>query len=209
LLNERLVLVSPFNPEAGFDVGNAMARNRYIYCLADAAVVVATSNGSGGTWNGAVQNLKEQWVPLWVKRNTDPRSGASALIEQGAHWVPEGEFRVSELLSPTTTVVTDQHGAAVDAVPPDSMSPLACAPAEPAQIPADLDFYTLFLHRILTVVSAAPASPDQLCSALDLHKSQLDVWLSRAVADGRLRKLTKPVRYTAAAQASPQPQLFS
>lgn len=36
----NLVLMSPFNPEAGFDVGNAMARNKYVYCLADAAVVV-------------------------------------------------------------------------------------------------------------------------------------------------------------------------
>lgn len=31
----RLVLVSPYHPEAGFEVGHAMARNRYIYGLAD------------------------------------------------------------------------------------------------------------------------------------------------------------------------------
>ena len=40
LLAGDLVLITPFNPEAGFNVGNAMSRNRYIYCLADAAVVV-------------------------------------------------------------------------------------------------------------------------------------------------------------------------
>ena len=33
----QLVLISPFNPEAGFNAGSAMARNRYIYALADFA----------------------------------------------------------------------------------------------------------------------------------------------------------------------------
>ncbi len=52
LMNGNLALISPFNPEAGFDVGNAMARNKYIYCLADAAVVIAADKEQGGTWNG-------------------------------------------------------------------------------------------------------------------------------------------------------------
>ena len=30
LMARNLVLMSPFNPEAGFDVGNAMARNKYV-----------------------------------------------------------------------------------------------------------------------------------------------------------------------------------
>ena len=81
-----LVLVSPFHPEAGFSVGNAMARNKYVYCLAVAAVVVH-SGRSGGTWNGALENLERGWVPLWVKpthrprgrqRRTDPEGRALA-----------------------------------------------------------------------------------------------------------------------------------
>ncbi len=31
LLADNLTLVIPFNPEASFNVGNAMARNHYIY----------------------------------------------------------------------------------------------------------------------------------------------------------------------------------
>ncbi len=41
----QLVLISPFNPEAGFNAGSAMARNRYIYALADFAVVVDSAEG--------------------------------------------------------------------------------------------------------------------------------------------------------------------
>lgn len=79
----RLVLVSPFYPEAGFGRGqNAMARNRYIYTLADQALVIDSALEDGGTWNGAVENLKHRWVPLYV---CSPGEGAgnAALIAAG------------------------------------------------------------------------------------------------------------------------------
>jgi len=86
-LNEgNLVLVSPFNPEAGFSVGNAMQRNKYIYCMSRAAVVVH-SGLSGGTWNGAVENLKQGWVPLFVRKNEDLKAGNTKLVEQGGRWI--------------------------------------------------------------------------------------------------------------------------
>lgn len=99
LMGRNLALVSPFNPEAGFDVGNAMARNKYIYCMADASIVVTTSKESGGTWNGAVENLKHKWVPLWVKEHTDPDSGNAALVQRGAHWLPSRDLAVNLLIS--------------------------------------------------------------------------------------------------------------
>ena len=68
LMSGGLALVSPFNPEVRFLVGNAMARNKYIYCLAQGAIVVSSTADSGGTWNGAVENLRHGWVPLAVKR---------------------------------------------------------------------------------------------------------------------------------------------
>ena len=83
-----LALISPFGPTAGFSPGNAMGRNRYIYCLATAAVVVASSHGSGGTWAGAVENLKHRSVPLWVHRSQLAGSGNAALVGTGARWLP-------------------------------------------------------------------------------------------------------------------------
>lgn len=86
-----LALISPFGPTVGFSPGNAMGRNRYIYCLATAAVVVASAHGSGGTWAGAVENLRRGWVPLWVRRSnrsTTAGSGNVALVKMGAHWLP-------------------------------------------------------------------------------------------------------------------------
>ncbi|MYD75200.1 MAG: DNA-processing protein DprA [Gammaproteobacteria bacterium] len=70
LMANNLALISTFYPEAGFSAGNAMQRNKYIYVLSDAAMVVH-SGEKGGTWNGALENVKKTWVPLWVKRTSD------------------------------------------------------------------------------------------------------------------------------------------
>jgi predicted Rossmann fold nucleotide-binding protein DprA/Smf involved in DNA uptake len=87
LLKNSLVLVSPFNPEAGFNAGNAMQRNKYIYCLAD-AVLAVHSGKTGGTWSGAQEDLRKGWVPLWVKPTDDPDAGNTELIAAGALEAP-------------------------------------------------------------------------------------------------------------------------
>lgn len=78
-----LTLVSKVLPAAGFSVGNAMDRNKLIYCLAERAVVVASSLNTGGTWAGAVENLKREWVPLYVRDGPDVPEGNRALIAAG------------------------------------------------------------------------------------------------------------------------------
>jgi predicted Rossmann fold nucleotide-binding protein DprA/Smf involved in DNA uptake len=103
LMARNLVLVSPFNPEASFDVGNAMARNKYVYCLSDAAVIVH-SGTRGGTWSGALENLKNSWVPLWVKPTDDPGAGNAQLVAKGGRWLPEvieGDFDIRQLFERT------------------------------------------------------------------------------------------------------------
>lgn len=79
----RLLLISPFSPEAGFNAGNAMARNRFIYGLADHALVVDSTAESGGTWAGAIENLRHEWVPTFI-RVPDEGGGNSALLSRGA-----------------------------------------------------------------------------------------------------------------------------
>ncbi len=59
-----------------------MARNRLIYCLSEAAVVV-TSCESGGTHTGAVENLRVGWVPLFVVAN-GVAAGNRDLLTRGA-----------------------------------------------------------------------------------------------------------------------------
>ena len=86
LMDGHAVLVSPFYPEAGFNVGNAMARNKYIYCLADSSLVIHAGK-TGGTLNGAEENLKKAWVPLWVKQTSDKDAANADLVTKGGHWL--------------------------------------------------------------------------------------------------------------------------
>lgn len=85
LMDDQVVLVSPFYPEAGFNAGNAMARNKYIYCLADSALVIH-SGKRGGTLSGAEENLKKEWVPLWVKPTEDKAAANADLVAKGGDW---------------------------------------------------------------------------------------------------------------------------
>ncbi|MEA9784063.1 DNA-processing protein DprA [Xanthomonas campestris] len=93
LMSGDLVLVSPYYPEASFNAGNAMGRNKHIYCLSSAAIVVH-SGDKGGTWSGAEENLKKAWTPLWTKPTKDKAAANGRLVEMGASWVP---MPVSEL----------------------------------------------------------------------------------------------------------------
>lgn len=89
LREEKLVLISSFEPEAGFNVGNAMARNKYIYALSDWALVVNTTLNKGGTWTGAIENIKKGWVPLFIHSGNKLSIGNKQLIAQGGIEMPE------------------------------------------------------------------------------------------------------------------------
>lgn len=82
---ERLVLVSPFDPAAGFHVGQAMQRNKLIYALADAALVVNADDQRGGTWAGAVEQLEKwRWLNVFVRAGEPNNSGLAGLQSKGA-----------------------------------------------------------------------------------------------------------------------------
>ncbi len=79
-----LCLVTPYSPSAGFSVGAAMGRNRLIYCLADYAIVVASDAETGGTWAGATETLKNNWVPIFVLKHAHMPEGNKLLLQKGA-----------------------------------------------------------------------------------------------------------------------------
>jgi predicted Rossmann fold nucleotide-binding protein DprA/Smf involved in DNA uptake len=82
--NERVTLLSAFEPTARFTVGYAMERNRYIYALSRFVTVVASAAGEGGTWAGAIENLDAGWVPLVVRADPRAPTGNEGLLHHGA-----------------------------------------------------------------------------------------------------------------------------
>ncbi len=209
-----LVLISPFKPEAGFNVGNAMARNKYIYCLSDAAVVVNSTLKKGGTWNGAIEDLKEKWVPLLVKPKDSPKSGNKALIKMGARQFPKdmptlstlwdihsGEEATSEsqlpLFSPETESASAEANITRAAIASAGGEEKSTTKPEPDRKSSEVSpvLYNLFLLHILQLTSNDPLKADEISKCLKLEKSQVHAWLKRGITDGQIKKINKPVRY--------------
>ena len=78
----RLLLMSVAKPDAGFHVGIAMMRNRYIYAQSEGTVVVRSEHNKGGTWSGATENLRNNWCTTLCRDHSYP--GNQALIQMGA-----------------------------------------------------------------------------------------------------------------------------
>ncbi len=195
LLNGNLALISPFNPEAGFEVGNAMARNKYIYCLADAAIVIAADREQGGTWHGAVENLKHGWTPLWVKSHPDPASGNAELTRRGGRELPAAPCDLVALCVREAAPAVDHSLALVAEPAPPTLKPHEASTPATDTVLDNLDFYQLFLRRLRTLTAKTPATDQELLIRFDIGKPQLRDWLKRAMEEGQVKKLSKPVRY--------------
>lgn len=222
LLSRDLVLISPFNPEAGFNVGHAMQRNKYIYCLSKSAIVVH-SGKSGGTWSGAFEALKFRWVPLWVKPSEDPEAGNSDLIKQGAKWLPktvneidfslfnqkslhpspvesnlftsEGSVPKKETVNnvtPATTSMPTQEDGLVAISKDESIENIN--PIN-VQSTGGISFYEFFLEKVKNICGNSWRTKDELEKELDLCNTQLNAWLNQAVSEKKLKKKTRPVSY--------------
>ena len=123
LMDGRLVLISPYDPAAGFLVGHAMQRNKLIYALADAALVVSAEFEKGGTWAGAVEQLdRHRFVSVYVRATGEMGRGLDALLERGARrWLnPEDPEALGSLLdTPPEAAPTPGLASLLREVPSD------------------------------------------------------------------------------------------
>jgi len=79
----QLLLISAVKPDAPWNVGNAMARNKYIYAQSQGTIVIKSDYNKGGTWSGATECLKNGWVPVYCWNNSE-YEGNQALLKKGA-----------------------------------------------------------------------------------------------------------------------------
>ena len=203
LMDGRLVLVCPFDPAARFQVWRAMARNKSIYALADAALVVSADLGKGGTWAGAVEQLEKfRRTAIYVRAAGPEEAGLAALRERGARTWPEpgGSDALADLL--------DAAGAeeeTADAGRDASLPGLVAGPAGRAADPAGA-LFAAALELLARACAGEPKSAAEVAGALGIRQPQAGDWLARAVEDGALEKLPGLARYRATeSAAAPRP----
>jgi predicted Rossmann fold nucleotide-binding protein DprA/Smf involved in DNA uptake len=217
LRDGQLALVSPYDPVAGFNVGHAMQRNKLIYALADAALVVSADYEKGGTWAGAIEQLEKlRLVPVYVRSNGQTGMGLEALRHKGAlPWPkPETPEALAEVLA--------AEGCARKAAPrqntlfssvreepkqtyeiPQSLLPINDSSPPPslesALTPADELFAKV---RELLGKMKTPKTDAEVAADLRVSKNQAQEWLQRLVKEGMMERHTNPVRYQPKSQRS-------
>ena len=177
--SNNLALISHVNPESGFTIGNAMARNKYIYCLSEAAIVVESGDGGqGGTWNGAIENLRAPWkIPVLAKKD-----GNAKLVENaGAYWL--------------TGEIVENLGKFIESLPSEVEKQEALQ-VETASEPSG-SMYEVFLRKLAEIATSNTGlKEDEIAKQLDLKPHQVRDWLKSGVDEGRVIKKNKPVRYS-------------
>jgi len=80
--NMQMLLITDVSPDEGFTVARAMNRNKYLYASSCGAFVIASDYNKGGTWSGAVENIRNGWVKMFVWENRG-YVGNGELIRRG------------------------------------------------------------------------------------------------------------------------------
>jgi len=208
IMDKKLVLVSPYNPEAGFNVGNAMGRNKLIYILSKATIVVK-SETKGGTWEGANENLKNKWVPMWIAAPADPKSGKgnTELVKKGGKWLPDN-FNISSITQPILSPKESQVSlfSNVENKSRDTEVIEVNEPEAPVSYEKKVDstdqvenlkdlFYDFFFGQISNVFGNQEFKKDEIIEKFDLNPKQVDDWLKLAEEKDLIIKKMKPVRF--------------
>jgi predicted Rossmann fold nucleotide-binding protein DprA/Smf involved in DNA uptake len=219
LKEQRLVLVTANDPKTPFNVGNAMARNKFVYCLSDWTLVIVSSFNEGGTWAGATENLKHRWVPLFVRKDVDVPEGNYRLIDKGAiaispesfsspekfmqvlknsQRITEKQCVVCDLTAPYSTAEKLQKQPEALPVHPettieksDKNSRGARKTKADEKVPAPVPDVWQRIEEELK----EPKTDKELARHYNVELKQMKSWLSEAVEKGEVKKLTRPVRY--------------
>ena len=202
-----VLLISPYHPNARFTVGTAMGRNKLIYAMAECVLVVSADHNKGGTWAGAREELKrENALTVFVRSGANVPAGNTKLLELGAVEWPEiidrenlGQqledlaAQPAEKNTPKNMDLFDlseQHASRTE-----EESGFEQIDGEKMSATVSVDaIYDAVLPIILNNLKV-PVSPDELSKCLNVSKTTLNKWLKKAVNEGHLRKLTRPVRY--------------
>ncbi len=83
ILDGSVCLCTPYKPTAGFNVANAMGRNKVVYALSDATVVVASDLKKGGTWAGAHEAIRDRTCDVVVWTGEGAGEGNEKLVAEG------------------------------------------------------------------------------------------------------------------------------
>lgn len=196
----KLLLLSSVNPKTGFTVYSAMDRNKYIYALSEFSVVVSSDVKKGGTWAGATENLNNRWVPLFVRQGEGVPTGNLKLMGMGAKPIFDTtiEDRTIYLYDWFKNNSQQKNDFKNEFNQMNIGSLLNNSEIQKniiTKTEQKFDLYSVVWPLIEKVLSE-PRSQSDMCEILNVRKVQLEDWMERAIKDNKVKKSTKPLRYS-------------
>lgn len=209
-MNGRLVMISPYDPSAGFNVGHAMQRNKLIYALSNAALVVSSDYDKGGTWTGAVEQLdKLKYVPVYIRTLGSSSKGLDGLRRKGAlPWPnPSTTEELANALSvipknERTVPIQEELVYCAKEQPSPTYVPQVVIREEQSSEPqadcAATDLAKELFVKVMELMYQLKGShtDSEIASSLNVTKSQAKEWIERAIKEGWMLKQGRPIRYT-------------
>ncbi|MFJ5764580.1 DNA-processing protein DprA [Lysinibacillus sp. NPDC093210] len=159
ILNRNLLVISPYHPNARFYSYTALERNKYIYALSKLTIATSSDYKKGGTWSGAVENLKNKWVPLYIRKDVQSK-GLSELEKLGAGTLTFDELKDSSFIKLINSQINVCYESQYRTLESESIYKL--------------------VWPIIEKHLKKPISIKKLSEELDLEEIQLISWLNRA-----------------------------
>lgn len=183
ILQQKLLLISDVKPEAGFSAARAMNRNKYIYAAAYGAFVISSDYNKGGTWAGAIENIKNDWTKEFVWNHKE-YNGNIKLIEKGA--IPyelsdekiydsitkkESSYNQLDIFNLNTTIVNETSNE--------------YNKIENQNIVISQDIYEVVKDYIVGNIGSG-LSLEQASEHFNVAKGQMKIWLKRLCDDEKI-----------------------
>ena len=187
----KLLLLSDVKPDVGFSAARAMNRNKYIYASSYGAFAIASDFNKGGTWAGAIENMRNDWVKMFVWDNSN-YAGNSRLIEKGAIPYKLNNEKIYDLIMRKEKKYEQQdlfshreNSSQIYVSEADAEK--GYIQAEEVTNPEQDDIYYVVKDCLVDKFRKA-MTVDEACERMNMAKGQMKLWIKRLCDEKQLRK---------------------
>jgi len=176
-----------------------MSRNKLIYTQSDATIVMK-SDTKGGTWEGANENIKKQWIPLWVIDYKE--KGNEEIIKMGAKRLSiSGNIKIPELIKVESSkqnepdLFSNVNKEAPSNNVEESKVIKETTDSEIQIKIKEASLFNLFIVKLVDSFKNKALTKKEMKERLDITNSQLDEWLKVGTEKEFIIKKSRPVSF--------------
>ena len=199
----NVLLFSAVDPEERFTPINAMDRNKLIYAMADYSFV-AQSDTKGGTWTGAVEELKRpEHHPVYVYMGNTRVEGCAQLVRKGGiAWTAtdsllsmikkanDAALKANPAMQPSLFDYTASESKTVD-----GEFKKVSEPTVPYATEENCGIYSALLSELIAALAKKSYTEKALRKAVDpdgyLSPKGWKLLIEKACADGKIASMEK------------------